>query len=1621
MTESRSSRPAESAGPPGIGFDWLTGGGEMGQLIRSLDWSKTPVGPVKGWPQSLKTAASLMLNSRYPMFIWWGDELTILYNDGYAPIFGMKHPAALGQPARRVWTEIWKDLAAQVDAVMDEGRASWNEEVLLFMERNGFPEEVYFTWSYSPILDETGKVGGLFCACTEETTRVLGRRRLRTLRDLGERSLTEAKTAERACRAAAATLADNPNDFPWSLMYLLDDDGRRARLCATVKLAAGTKASPAIVTIDGEEDVWNFRYVLETKQSQTVQTHDDRFGHLPQGPRADDGTKQAIALPLAKTGVQEFPAGFLVVGLNPHVPFNDDYRSFCELAAGQIATAIVNARGYEEERKRAEALAELDWAKTLFFSNVSHEFRTPLTLMLGSLEDELHDRPGTPNLEVAHRNSMRLLKLVNTLLDFSRLEAGRAQALFEPTELGAFTADLAGLFRSATERAGLRLVVDCPASSKPVYVDRGMWEKVVLNLMSNAFKFTFEGEIEVSLREGGTDNSERETQNSAPRSVALRVRDTGEGIPAEDIPRLFERFYRVENMRSRTHEGTGIGLALVHELIKLHGGSVRIESEIGKGTAVIVTVPLGTEHLPADRIGAGNFQAGAAAGPSPFTEEALRWLPNTSANDELGMMNDASQEVFASPHSSRSTQHSEVCPAARPRIVLADDNADMREYLLRLLKDRYEVTAVADGEAALAAARGRRPDLILTDVMMPRLDGFGLLRELRGDPAMQTIPIILLSARAGEEARVEGLDQGADDYLIKPFSARELLARVRSHLDMARRRREAQAEISRSKLFLERIAASTPDMLFVFDIIEGRNVYVNRSVELVMGYTAEGLRSMEQDPGDSLVHPDDLPGVKAWYASFNDAAEDKVLEHDHRIRHVDGSYRRLLVRAAVFERTSDGRAKLIIGVASDVTERKRQEEALATRSRQQRLLYDLAEAVNRAGVLADLYEKALDAIIHSLNADRASILLFDEDDVMRFKASRGLSEHYRCAVEGHSPWRRDSLSPRPMVVGDIAAAEIEDGLRSVIRREGIHALGFIPLMYGGRLLGKFMVYFNHPHTMNDEEIDLAQAIAGTLALGIERTIAEQSLRRSEERLRLAMAASCMGAWDIELANGTVTWDAKQCELYGLPGGAAVKTMDEFYAYVHPDDVARVRERAAAATASGQFYMEFRIVRPDGLVRWIVGHGATVMDGDGFATRMVGVNYDITEQKEAQSRLQSFAERLEATVQRRTEELSHSQRRLRALAAELNLAEQRERQRVATDLHDYLAQLLALSKIKLAQAKRHDMLPPVEAAVCEVQQVLDQALTYTRTLVAELSPPMLHEFGLSSALNWLVEQMKLHNLNVTLDMEASLPSILEDQARLLYQSIRELLMNVIKHGGVEQATIRVWQTERNLRIAVIDQGAGFDLAAAGTVAPQSSTFGLFSIRERMTALGGEFHLDSAPGKGTTATLSLPLMPKTAHAELGMLNAELPEASPGARSTISIRNSARHKRAAIRVLVVDDHAMVRQGLRGLLEAYADIHIIGEAANGEEAVVLAEKLEPDVVLMDINMPKIDGIEATRRIVRAVAGIGVIALSIQTAGQVEAAVKEAGAVAFINKEAAVEDLYRTIHTAVASSRSLD
>ncbi|HEY8879041.1 MAG TPA: ATP-binding protein [Roseateles sp.] len=859
---------------------FLAGGGELGELMRAHDWAATPLGEPARWPRSLKTVVRIMLTSRQPIWIGWGPQLTYLYNDPYRSIVGGKHPRALGQPTADVWREIWPEIAPLLETAMN-GDGIFVESQLLIMERNGYREETYYTFSYSPIPGDDGVPAGIVCANSDETQRVISERQLALLREMAARA-ADARTVADAVYRCTRALETNPRDVLFALV-LLRKHGEAAFGLAGWAGGDGdwVGAAPGLP--------WNAAEVLAHQQPQVVDLP-------PAGiawPRGDwkEAARQAMVLPIRPSG-DAGREGVLVVGLNPYRLPGGRYTDFLRLVAQQLSAAIGNAEAYELQQQRADELARLDRAKTQFFSNISHEFRTPLTLMMGPLQDALAHAQLPPSartwLRMAERNALRLSKLVNALLEFSRIEAGRATSVFRPTDLASLTGELASSFRSAMESAGLAFRVACPPLPAPVYVDRDHWERILLNLLSNALKYTLQGEV--SVRVGAEADA-----------AVVEVEDSGIGVAAEDLPRLFERFHRIEAAQARTHEGSGIGLALVQELMRLHQGHIDVDSQPGRGTRFTLRLPFGHAHLPADQVRHEQAAPLGAGLAQSYVQEALRWLPGDAAPDAAPTSRDAADI---------GDRYRATLGA---RVVIADDNADMRQYLRGLLAPYFRVEEAADGEQALAAVRRERPALLLSDVMMPRLDGFELLAALRADDALHTLPVVLLSARAGEEARIEGLDAGADDYLIKPFTARELLARVSAliELDLARRAGEQQL-----RLFL----ANARMFTWEIDLGSGGLTLSDNAADVL------GARLRHLDEGLALVHPDDVGTIRS---SIEKAARERggfTLEQ-RIVRPDNGEVRWLETRAQALCNGA-GEAVRIAGISFDMTERKRMEEAL---------------------------------------------------------------------------------------------------------------------------------------------------------------------------------------------------------------------------------------------------------------------------------------------------------------------------------------------------------------------------------------------------------------------------------------------------------------------------------------------------------------------------------------------------------------------------------------------------------------------------------------------------------------------------------------------------------------------
>lgn len=750
-------------------LDFLSGGGEMGERIRNFDWTKTPLGDPETWEQSLKTCVRIILTSAQPMFVWWGPSLNAIYNDSYSQIMGKKHPAGVGARAQDIWFEIWDQLVPKIKSV-ERNEGTYDESYFFLMERKGYQEEVYVSFSYSPAPGDDGTIKGIFCVCSENTERVINERRLQTLRYLGSIAFDE-KSLNGIYQNVADALEKNNKDFPFTIVYDIDRDCGKA----VAKASTGTGGKQYILpeVIDLENPTAATKDICQAYRSNKVtitgikKIPDD----LPIGPWKK-AANQFVYIPISAAGGAH-PYAILFAALNPYRQFDEAYLQFCELIGERVSLEINKMVAFEEERKRAGALEQIDKAKTVFFSNISHEFRTPLTLILSPLEEFINQHNAglsvadKQNIETAHRNALRLLKLVNSLLDFSRIESGRQQASYVPTDIVCFTKKLAATFQSVMDKAGLQLNIQAAVIDQPVYVDRSMWEKIVFNLLSNAFKYTFRGSITVEM---GTEE----------KFAVLKIKDTGVGIPEAEMPHMFERFHRVQQVTGRTYEGTGIGLSLIKELVQLHHGDISVESKLNEGSTFTVRIHLGKEHLPSQQI-TTQQEDEDNPGYNMYVEEAGTLLVKTPDSPEA-----AGKEN-------------------RPLVLVVDDNADMREHIQAIISNQFNVVTAVNGEDAFQKIQQLKPALVLSDVMMPVLDGIGLVKAVKGDKATAHIPVILLTARAGEESKIVGWETGADDYLTKPFSAKELISRISSQIKTQQIRAEALIDIAEQKKYAKQL------------------------------------------------------------------------------------------------------------------------------------------------------------------------------------------------------------------------------------------------------------------------------------------------------------------------------------------------------------------------------------------------------------------------------------------------------------------------------------------------------------------------------------------------------------------------------------------------------------------------------------------------------------------------------------------------------------------------------------------------------------------------------------------------------------------------------------------------
>jgi signal transduction histidine kinase/CheY-like chemotaxis protein len=721
-------------------------GGEMGSRVLSYDWSAHPLGNPGEWSSAVRTTVATALACRFPTILGLGDQLSLIYNDGFIPVLSDKHPSALGCVASDVWWDIWDVIRPLLEDVVTTGKATWADDLKLMMVNDGRRQERYFTLTFSPIIGAGAAIEGVFCAVSETTERVLSERRLRTLSTL-DAALMDVRSVETALDTAIDVCAHEPADLPFAAVYADDEADGRVRLRgATPGAAAGMPELLASFTDHGSVGADGVRLVAELPV--LLPSLAARLGN--------SCPEQALVITLTGTAdatTNGSSTAALVLGVSRFRPLDDQYRGFCRLVADRVSAMMANATAFQGERRRAESLAQLNRAKTTFLANVSHEFRTPLALMLGPLDDALRSLSGddtlADRLRIVERNGQRLLRLVNGLLDFSRVEAGESQPQLAVVDLGPLTAGIASSFAEVCRLAGIDLVLDCQAVWAKA--DAAMWETIVLNLVSNAFKYTLSGSIAVTVAP------------DADGGATMTVSDTGTGIAAEDLPRLFDRFYRPADTGGRTAEGSGIGLALVRSLVEMHDGAIGVDSTPGRGTTVRVSLPAAV--APPSASGAASIAPSSKAGD--YADEAAGWIvgwPGASS---------AAERAFS----------------PRQLVLVADDNADMRRHLARVLGNRWDVLVAGDGRQALDLARRHRPDLLITDVMMPELDGFGLIAAIRADTDLASLPVIMLSARAEQEAVSSGLAAGADNYLGKPFSSEVLIGKVAARLEAVTRDR----------------------------------------------------------------------------------------------------------------------------------------------------------------------------------------------------------------------------------------------------------------------------------------------------------------------------------------------------------------------------------------------------------------------------------------------------------------------------------------------------------------------------------------------------------------------------------------------------------------------------------------------------------------------------------------------------------------------------------------------------------------------------------------------------------------------------------------------------------------
>ncbi|RIB09615.1 hypothetical protein C2G38_2108167 [Gigaspora rosea] len=823
-------------------------------FIKSYDWSLTPLGPMDSWDPLFKSAVDFCCQLKFPSRIVYGSDLITIYNQEHVSFEikrnqEVKHPFAMGKPIIETYPEYYELFKTSYEQMKSTRKGFFQYDGCVpLLHNDGYIGDSYFNFAMSPIFKTDGSFCAMLCVSFETTDRVLYIRRKKSLIDMEIRlneCFKDVESLENTCNIMVTALRGNDKDFPFALIYLVDNNkfssGFRphtARLVATTfnkemciedisnKLLETPETIDLCKNSDENYDEYvNIRWPTSTATHQFLKCNSWPIHLVVKEDKSikvclKDGN-HAILFPIKTLcGSDRSLSAILICGINPRLPLEDEYMKLFELVVNRFSLALTRSISRREEKKHLELLADLNRQKIKFFQNIGHELLNPLTLTLSPLEEAISSCTRESiihsHLQTVQRNTRRLLKLVSTLLQYSNIEGGRYEPQFRETDIAKFTQELAANFNTIAKKLDLDYIIDIPnpeefkkALGSNVYIDHEMFEAIFYNLCSNAFKNTWSGQIRVRLY----------IEHS--NEIILEVSDTGVGISEINLSNLFQRFYRVNSQQSRSHEGTGIGLALVKELITIHGGDITVTSKVGQGTTFKCRFLSGYKHLPKNHVYHDKKENESYQEQQLYTkkqlylEENLQWLqynsPIINKEDQLDTkLNSKSINDNNIAMPSETTKH---------KILLVEDNADMRSYLNELLKKEFDVCCAYDGRDAMniLSKLSKLPDLILSDVMMPNINGYELVKMIRSNIKTRSIPFILLTAKAYE---VSGLDYGADDYIIKPFKTRELMARIRTNINLSQLRNQLITQQCKEEEINQLLISISNNLLFGLNLEE---------------------------------------------------------------------------------------------------------------------------------------------------------------------------------------------------------------------------------------------------------------------------------------------------------------------------------------------------------------------------------------------------------------------------------------------------------------------------------------------------------------------------------------------------------------------------------------------------------------------------------------------------------------------------------------------------------------------------------------------------------------------------------------------------------------------------------